>query len=77
VAAFPKATKTRLDKAKAALLEVVKVGVKSQQDQAQRLVGMIDALDLTKAGEPTGKALQDLWQAMRQLETAPPVAPKQ
>jgi hypothetical protein len=68
----PKATKTRLDKAKAALQEVVKLGVKSQQDQAQRLIAMIDALDLTKAGEPTGKALQDLWQAIRQLETAPP-----
>jgi hypothetical protein len=56
----PKATKTRMEKAKAALQEVVSSRSVSQQDQAKHLIGMIDAIDVVK-GEQTGKALQDLW----------------
>jgi len=68
----PKATKTRMEKARAALQEVVKSGNKSQQDQAEHLIGMIDAIDVVKGGEQTGKALQDLWQAAKTLAIGVP-----
>ena len=68
----PKATKTRMDKAKAALQEVVKSGTASQQDQAKHLIGMIDAINVVKGGEQTGKALQDLWQDAKKLDTGVP-----
>ena len=72
----PKATKTRMEKAKAALQDVVKNGSKSQLDQAQHLIGMIDAIDLVKGGEQAGKALQDLWQGAKTLDTGAPAAKK-
>ena len=72
----PKATKTRMEKAKAALHDVVKRGSKGQQDQAQHLLGMIDAIDLVKGGEQAGKALQDLWQGAKTLDTGAPTAKK-
>ena len=72
----PKATKTRLAKAKTALQEVVGSGSVSQQDQAKRLVGMIDAIDIAKGGEQAGKALQELWQAAKTLDTNTPVLKK-
>jgi hypothetical protein len=65
----PKTTKTRIEKAKAALQEVVKNGSKSEQDQAQHLIGMIDAIDVVKGGEQAGKALQDLWEGAKKLDT--------
>ena len=71
----PKATKTRMEKAKAALQEVVNSGNMSQQDQAKHLIGMIDAIDVVKEGEQTGKALQELWQGAKTLDTNAP-APK-
>ena len=64
----PKATKTRMEKAKAALQEVVKSGNKSLQDQAQHLIGMINAIDVVKGGEETGKVLQELWQSAKKLD---------
>jgi hypothetical protein len=72
----PKATKARLEKAKASLQEVAKGGSKSQQDQAQHLIGMIDAIDVVKGGDQTGKALQKLWQSARNLDTNEPVLKK-
>jgi hypothetical protein len=72
----PKATKPRLEKAKAALQEVVSSGTVSQQDQAKHLIGMIDAIDLAKGGEQTGKSLQELWQAAKTLDTNGPVLKK-
>ena len=72
----PKATKARLEKAKASLQEVVKGGSKSQQDQAQHLIGMMDAIDVVKGGDQTGKALQELWQGARNLDTNEPVLKK-
>jgi hypothetical protein len=68
----PKATKTRMEKAKAALQEVVSSGSVSQQDQAKHLIGMIDAIDVVKGGEQAGKAVQDLWQAAKTLDTGAP-----
>ena len=68
----PKATKTRMEKAKTALQEVVGSGSASQQDQAKHLIGMIDAIDVVKGGEQTGKALQELWQAAKTLDTGVP-----
>ena len=44
----------------------------SQQDQAKHLIGMIDAIDVVKGGEQTGKALQDLWQVAKTLDTGVP-----
>jgi hypothetical protein len=72
----PKAAKTRLEKAKTALQEVVGSGSVSQKDQAKRLIGMIDAIDIAKGGDPTGKALQELWQAAKTLDTNTPVLKK-
>lgn len=72
----PKATMTRLEKAKTALQEVVNSGNMSQQDQAKHLIGMIDAIDVTKGGDQTGKALQDLWQGARKLDTNQPILKK-
>ncbi len=71
----PKAATTRIGKAKTALQEVVNSGNMSQQDQAKHLIGMIDAIDVVKGGEQTGKALQELWQGARKLDTNQP-APK-
>jgi hypothetical protein len=45
---------------------------KSQEDQLQHLMGMIDAIDVVKGGEQTGKALQDLWQAAKTLAIGVP-----
>jgi len=72
----PKATKTRMEKAKAALQEVVKSGNKSHQDQAEHLIGMIDAIDVVKGGDQTAKALQKLWQDAKKLDTNEPVLKK-
>ena len=72
----PKATKTRLEKAKTALQEVVAGGDKGQQDQAKHLIGMINAINVEKAGNETGKALQDLWRDAKKLDTGVPVPKK-
>ena len=72
----PKATKTRIEKAKAALQEVVSSGSVGQQDQAKHLIGMIDAIDIAKSGDQTGKALQELWQAAKNLDTGVPALKK-
>ena len=72
----PTATKNRLEKAKASLQEVAKSGSKSQQDQVQQLLTEIDAIDIAKGGEQTGKALQKLWQAARNMATTGPVMKK-
>ena len=72
----PKGTKTRLEKAKTALQEVVGSGKASQQDQAKHLIGMIDAIDIAKGGDQTGKALQELRQAAKNLDTGVPALKK-
>ncbi len=46
-----------IEKAKAALQEVVSSGSVSHQDQAKHLIGMVDAIDITKGGDQIGKAL--------------------
>ena len=51
-------------------------GNKSQQDQAEHLVGMIDAIDVVKGGDQTAKALQQLWQDTKKLDTNEPVLKK-
>jgi len=72
----PKAAKARIEKAKAALREVVSSGSMSQQDQAKHLIGMIDAIDFVKEADQTGKALQELWQGAKKLDTNEPVLKK-
>ncbi len=72
----PKATATRIGKAKTALQEVVNSGSMSQQDQAKHLIGMIDAIDVVKGGDETGKSLQEVWQGAKKLDTNQPVPKK-
>jgi hypothetical protein len=72
----PKTTKTRLDKAKTSLEEVAKTGTKTQQEQAQQLIVKLEAIDTNKAGEPTEKALQALWQSAKTLAMGGPVQTK-
>ena len=56
--------------------DVVASGDKSRQDQAKQMLGMIDAINVAKEGEQTGKALQDLWQDAKKLDTGVPAAKK-
>lgn len=57
-----KADKTRLAKAKTALQDVAQSDYKTLQEGAKSLMSKIDAIDVTKAGDKIGAALEALWQ---------------
>ena len=61
-----KAAKTRLEKAKMALEEVVQRSDKAVQERAKNLIAKIEAIDVN-AVDKAGAALESLWQDARKL----------
>ena len=70
------AAKARLGKAKQALQEVAQDGDKTLQEAAKQLLTQADTIDVTKAGDKTGAALEALWQNARKLVDPPQVKDK-
>ena len=71
-----KADKTRLAKAKTALQDVAQSDYKTLQEGAKSLMSKIDAIDVTKAGDKIGTALEALWQDARKLMDQPQIKGK-
>ena len=72
----PKATKTRLEKAKTALQEVVAGGDKGQQDQAKHLIGMINAIDVAEGRKRNRKGPSRSLAGRQEADTGVPVPKK-
>jgi hypothetical protein len=66
-----KAATIRLAKAKTALQDVAQSDNKALQVGAKNLISKIDAIDVTKAGDKTGVALEALWRDTRMLVDQP------
>jgi putative membrane protein len=69
-----KTTRSRLGMAKTALEDVARKASKTVQEDANTLISKIEAIDVTKAEDKIGAALETLWQDTRKFVGHPQVA---